>query len=171
MNSEKVTCVLEKMIPSERCEFLGTFPRDLIPKTIPQRPACLVVNTDESGKRGEHWVAIYYMENDTCEFFDSYGLDPLLYGFSLNNCTFMEGEPIQSIESDVCGQHCIYFLYNRSLEYTFKSIVNSFSVSNTLWNDMFVKKFVSKISKNCNPRICEYNQQCISKCLYHNIYK
>ncbi len=112
MDTAHVSSVLENIISPHTCEFLGTFPRDLIPKTIVRRPACLVANTDVSGEKGQHWVAIYYLGDNTSEFFDSYGLDPTLYGFDIGMGTFMDGEPIQSIESDVCGHHCIYFLYN-----------------------------------------------------------
>ena len=36
-----------------------------------------IINTDTSGKPWEHWVAIYFRNNDEAIYFDSLGLPPL----------------------------------------------------------------------------------------------
>ena len=39
--------------------FVGVFPRNRLP-AINTYPASLILNTDPSGRPGEHWVAIYF---------------------------------------------------------------------------------------------------------------
>ena len=39
--------------------FIGVYPRNRLP-AIKSYPASLIVNTDPSGKPGEHWLAIYF---------------------------------------------------------------------------------------------------------------
>jgi len=63
-------------------EFLGTFSCDTIPK-INNFPSSFIVNTQPSGKGGEHWVAIYINNERKGEYFDSYGFKPLNKEFNL----------------------------------------------------------------------------------------
>lgn len=42
---------------------------------------CLyVVNTDDVSGRGEHWCVAFF-SNEVCDFFDSFGQNPAVYGF------------------------------------------------------------------------------------------
>ena len=80
--------------------FVGTYPRDMLPKTLHQSTAALVINTDTSDKPGQHWVAIY-ISNGHGEYFDSFGLLPLtadIYDF-LNN------------KIDLCVKKNLLFLF------------------------------------------------------------
>ena len=90
--------------------FLGTFPRDQLPKRIKRRPSGIIINTDASDAPGRHWVAIYHSRDGCAEYFDSFGLPPLYkeiiaflndnnYGWIYNTVT------LQDISSDTC---CIY---------------------------------------------------------------
>ena len=53
--------------------WLGVFPTDRLPSRITQYPRGLVGNTDPSTQTGTHWVAMYFPDASTSEFFDSYG--------------------------------------------------------------------------------------------------
>ena len=45
-------------------------------------PGSYVVNTDPSTAPGGHWVAMFFNNPRSAEFFDSYGLHPLVYGLT-----------------------------------------------------------------------------------------
>ena len=56
--------------------FVGVFAADRLP--VKEFPGSYVVNTDETGQPGQHWVAFYTVD-DTIECFDSFGKDPGVY--------------------------------------------------------------------------------------------
>ncbi len=71
------TIQINELLSEYDC-FIGTYPRDLLPKEkIKIRPCALIVNTDESSKPGEHWLAIYLNANGIAEYFDSFGFMPM----------------------------------------------------------------------------------------------
>ena len=50
--------------------------KDLIPEEKPLDVKAYIINTDTSDKPGEHWVAIYFRNNNEAIYFNSYGLPP-----------------------------------------------------------------------------------------------
>ena len=102
--------------------FQGVFARD----EVPPMKKCLIFNTDERGKPGAHWQAIY-----NAEFFCSYAIPPPFKGLKQ-----IITEPVQSVRSSTCGLHCLYFLHCRRnklpLKYT----------NNTRANDKLVSKWL-----------------------------
>ena len=66
--------------------WLGVFPADRLPSRITQFPRGLVANTDPSTKPGMHWVAMYFPDTSTSEFFDSYGFHLHFIHPILKNC-------------------------------------------------------------------------------------
>ena len=55
--------------------FRGVFMRDTLPDKVNDQE-CGVVNLDESGNNGTHWVCYYKNSHKGCYYFDSFGLDP-----------------------------------------------------------------------------------------------
>jgi len=151
MNTEQLDGILSRIIVPPT-KFLGVFAKDQIPDTrsLTHYPSCFVANTDPSTKPGEHWVAIWIESPESCEFFYSYGIAPNCYGFVIS-CTTVNPKPIQSLNSVVCGYYCIYFLYCRSRGLSLTQIQNSFSFSNSEWNDFQVSRFVHKHFGIYNP--------------------
>jgi len=144
METRQIHGILSRIVvPPTR--FIGVFAKDQIPITdsLPHYPSCFVANTHASNKKGEHWVAFWIDSSKHCEFFDSYGLSPLIYGFNVPFTSF-NTMTIQSLNSSVCGQFCIYYLYCRSRGLPLAHILNSFSISNLEWNDYQVARFVNK---------------------------
>ncbi|XP_035211047.1 proteasome subunit beta type-5-like [Stegodyphus dumicola] len=78
MNSSEIHHILSRDPVSLRC-YAGVFPCDKIP-VIQNFPCALVLNTDKHDKEGTHWLAVYVINKQTLEFFDSYGLPPEAYG-------------------------------------------------------------------------------------------
>ena len=95
-------------------QFKGTFPRDMLPKTL-SRPGCVIINTDTAKEPGTHWVCVYLDKEGTAHYFDSFGLCPEfkeIREFLNRISTKWESNTIcfQSIYSATCGMYCVYYL-------------------------------------------------------------
>ena len=121
--------------------FLGVFASNELPSKIPIYPSGLIANTDPNNKPGQHWVAMF-LEEVKEEFFDSYGLPPNFYTDYFTK--FLTSHPgdternvgtLQALNSDVCGYYCMFYLFHRSRDQDFKSIVKHFSLDNPQAND------------------------------------
>ena len=133
--------------PASRNKFLGVFASDQLPKSIPFRPCCLVVNTHPAAKPGEHWVAMYISADGTVDYFDSYGLRPTVRSIAtfVSRCgqgTDYNRKRVQGYLSSVCGQYCIYFLILRCLNLSMTRIVKPFRDS--FVSDSYVAAWVNK---------------------------
>ena len=45
-------------------------------------PGSYLVNTDSSTAPGEHWVAMFFNNQRSAEFFNSYSLHPIVHGLT-----------------------------------------------------------------------------------------
>jgi hypothetical protein len=143
--------------------FIGVFAADQVPDltNLTYFPSCLIANTDPSTKAGQHWVAFWIDSPHSIDFFDSYGLGPQDYGFDIA-CSSISTKSIQSPNSTVCGQYCLYYLYVRSRGHTLVNFLNSFSLTNTTWNDRQVSRFVNKHFGISNPAETKFT--CLQSC-------
>ena len=73
---------MDRLIDPHLCNFIGVFPRDLIPM-ITKYPSCFVINTDTSIFKGTHWRAVYCNTPTSFEFFDTYALAPSFYNIEM----------------------------------------------------------------------------------------
>ncbi len=149
MNTKQLTAVL-RMDPYSHPYFQGVFPSDRLPARLQHYPAALVMNVDPHGRRGSHWCSIFIAQDRVGTFFDSYGhapgyYTPLFQEFLERTCTTWtySTSRLQSLDSDVCGQYCLYFLLLRSRNIPTQTIVRRFS-SNTRKNDRYVYHFIRK---------------------------
>ena len=123
--------------------FMGTFPRDSIPK-VSRRPAAFIINTDSKNEPGEHWEAIILKEKEEGEYFDSFGLPPLhpaIQSYVRNNCSNgfkYNSTCLQSPQSSSCGMYAADFIRSR-------------------WNGDSMERFLAYFSSNL-----EKNDQIIS---------
>ena len=128
-SEELNTTQLKKLLDSDAFAgplLQGVFARDQLPSKIPF-PSCLIVNTHEMDKPGEHWLALFYNQKGKCSFFDSYGLPPSVYGLD----SFVKRTPVSSewnrvqyqpIYSKACGYYCFLFLLLKCRNINFKHI-------------------------------------------------
>ncbi|DAC80266.1 TPA_asm: adenain [Branchiostoma lancelet adintovirus] len=129
----------------------GVFAADQLPTNVPEYPSAFVVNTDCSGKPGQHWLALYFDESMRGEFFDSYGRAPKDYPRSIelflrrnSRLPWIRNErQIQSRWSTTCGQHCLFYLLHRCRRIPLMSIVDMFS-RNLELNDVSVAQFIEE---------------------------
>ena len=114
MNTYELTSLLNRA-PQLKHLHGQVCAKDLLPKEKPLDVKAYVINTDTSDKPGEHWVAIYFRNNNEAIYFDSYGLPPLedyILPFIQRNARhwIYNNELLQSPWSRVCGMYCINIL-------------------------------------------------------------
>lgn len=126
--------------------FEGVFPSDRLPAFCDENKTAMVMNLDPHDQAGSHWVCLY-IENGHGEYFDSYGESPPVknfVSFIKRNCTswnFNRNE-LQSLNTDVCGDYCIWFLSERARGKSMQDIVSQFS-NDCKNNDIMVRKQVT----------------------------
>jgi hypothetical protein len=139
LNSYQIYKILKKDDFAKQ-NFKAVLPRDKLP-TRTTYPASYAVNTHESSKKGEHWLALHYDYNGFCTFFDPFGLSPVYYkldkfirrtsrgGFIHNT------QQLQALTSTVCGYYCIYFILMKSRDFLLDDILSLFDKKNFDNND------------------------------------
>lgn len=171
MNTHQLQCAIHSD-PHMRYSIYGVFASDEI-NSIHLRPGTgFIANTDDASQSGKHWIAFYYNDNNVLELFDSYGntLQTLFKYFK----TFLSRYPktnlntqrLQSNDSIVCGQYCLFFLFCRVRLLSMKRILNIFSF-NQYVNDQFVYQFIEDRFYCCvNPNdkrvLCQACIKCTS---------
>ncbi len=88
----------------------GVFARNELP--IPLFPGGYIINSEDRGSPGEHWLAVYVTEDGQVEFVDSLGRKPTDYELNLN-CTYYSS-PVQLDSSRNCGLYVLYYLFWRT---------------------------------------------------------
>jgi hypothetical protein len=127
-----------KIVSRDAClqdRFRGVFARDQVLRCL--IPGFFICNTALYVERGEHWVSDDY----NVEFFDSFGKSPQFYGWDISGNVKYNKKTLQSLDSDVCGMYCLFFLYFRCRGLKMESILQKFS-TNRVQNDRFVVDFV-----------------------------
>ncbi len=77
MDTNQINRVLKSYIFTRK-EFCGVLPIDYLPIKKIKRPCSFVINTDKSSLPGKHWFAIYLPLKGKIEYFDSFGIKPLI---------------------------------------------------------------------------------------------
>ena len=67
---------------------------------------------------------------------------------------------LQALNSDVCGYYCMFYLFHRSRDQDFKSIVKYFSLDNPQANDRRVVQFAKSVFVQCKRSCHEGCVQC-----------
>lgn len=145
--------------PSARSSFLGIAWSDSDFK-IEKFPSSVILNTDKYRGPGIHWCAVHFESPDKCEYFDPFGLPPVVAGshdFSkilLKNAKHVDfnGEQVQDFHASTCGHHCAYFILLRSRNISLDTILEDFYTDNIQLNDEQVRNYVNSQLKNWNLR-------------------
>ncbi len=177
MNTVQLTAIMDKI--SCNTHFLGVLPSDHLPeRPLNTLPALAIVNTDPSDLPGEHWVAAYLSRDGSGCFFDSFGNAPdsdhfptSIKNFLISNTPVVlySTKRVQDFTSDVCGQHCVFFLYHLAKGRDYNHVMKLYS-DNYIKNDKMVSLFVKRLRSNvCNENFfpCIHCvQTCNSSMLY-----
>ena len=112
--------------------FRGVFMRDGLSKMTPQKQESGIFNFDPSDKGGSHWIAWYICDKREKKvyYFDSYGTGvPIELREYLNGKIFRSDFIIQNLNSDICGELCMAFIYLMDkTDKSYEEIINSFIV-------------------------------------------
>lgn len=128
--------------------FVGVFASDTLPNSdeIKDTDCFYVVNLDAIKDPGSHWVVVHSCLNDINEYFDSYGWhskNKSITSFMRKHYIYCDKQ-VQDDRSTVCGQWCIFFIWQRCKGKTMKDIINLFSKSTPLVNDVMINAAVEK---------------------------
>ena len=162
MNSGNIQLVLENYV-KQPTQFLGVFPKDRLP---PFRPlTCFVANTDPECMPGQHWVA-FLVDARRIEYFDSYGESPALYGFNVDASRVLS-YPVQALDSDTCGDHCMHYLISRTRGCTLDHLRSRYHPTQLGANDVMIRRYIYKLLKRLKTvplrNACACNQCCTNR--------
>lgn len=97
------------------------------------QPSSYILNYDNSNMSGSHWVGLY-IDNDTLEYFDSFGVPPLQNIIELakehKKKLIYNDKMLQPLESVICGQLSVTFVMMREKGLTYDQILESFNKYN-----------------------------------------
>ncbi|QKS69581.1 putative virion-maturation protease [Drosophila-associated adintovirus 2] len=138
--------------PNTKKIFKGVFAADKLPVKINTHPSIVIANTDSSDKPGTHWVAFYFKNAETAEFFDSYGQYPSNNYFinilKRNSKKFtFNRQQVQGYFSNTCGHYCILFSLFKSKNKTTKYFLNTFKKNDYMYNDKIILRLFNKFKK------------------------
>lgn len=129
----------------------GVLPWNDFPRRIPHGPVAYILNTDPCDRPGQHWVALYTDGNHFGDYFDSYGRPPFRQEIAawLDRRTDQwewNHQPLQSKDTTVCGQYCLYYLLQRARGHSMNFIVQTFKPSYTTYdNDLLVYDWADRM--------------------------
>ena len=128
--------------------YLGTFPLDRLPDLPNKFPKSIIINTDQSNKPGDHWIAIVLTEKHAY-YFDSFGLgivDQQIQKFLLPRYSsiIFNSLCIQHILSEKCGYYCIYFVKRVHNFKSYYKFLSNFVFDNLTLNDHIVMQELNK---------------------------
>ena len=134
--------------PITREAFHGVFAFDTVPIKIRHKPWAIIFNEDTSNKSGSHWIAAFCPAEGAGEYFDTRGFPPHIKGSKIfklmgTNCVY-NSLLVQNPLTSVCGQHCLYFIFQRCKGVEFKNILSVYNLANTLQNDENINTFVEQ---------------------------
>lgn len=168
MNSDQLSRGLQFLNKRKNNAYqVGVYAADMIPKKI-KRPAAFIVNTDDFGQPGTHWISFFIPKKGEIEYFDSYGLPPFIpnHKIFLKRKKWTENnKELQSLTSTVCGHYCLLYLASRMNGFSMHQFVKPFTkdLGN---NDLLVKKCVMNMFKHAKLNTCKHkrlSQMCCSK--------
>lgn len=144
MNNLQITSIIRTCSETSKI-FKGVFASDTLP-SVPETNSGYICNFDSSSLGGSHWICFFFPSSGKAEYFDSYGFQPPYAHFEefLGNTFKYNPCMIQYPLSAVCGQYCIYFLWQRSLGVSMDTILDNFNTSCLLYNDLFVNRCIEE---------------------------
>jgi hypothetical protein len=169
MSTEMYTSQLDAILRSDpiiRPQFGGVFASDTLPKKVQEGKRLFIANTDPAHKPGTHWIAFYFSPSGVCNYFDSYGREPLLKTF----ISFMQhnadswiynSTPLQHPGSVVCGQYCVMFGHCMSRGSSMSKFASLFDY-NKRFNDQMVLNYVQHHFPPHYGKTSEHSQGCCS---------
>ena len=109
---------LIRMDPVTSGRYLGVVSSyQRLPGLVDSTSGFYIVNTDRASGSVEHWTCLWFNGDGTCDYWDSYGLPPLvsLYSQLVDNYTVRYSPwPYQGPFSLLCGLYAVFYACRRS---------------------------------------------------------
>ena len=146
MNSLQILEILSKDSFSKKYFNSVLSIDELPPVSSKLKSIAFITNTDKSSGKGEHWLSVFYDRKSNCQFFDSIGFGPEIYGMenfllSTSKSIQINKYPIQSVFSELCGYYSILFILTRSRGISFNNFLKYFD-SDTFNNDLKINNLI-----------------------------
>ncbi len=159
MNSKELLHAL-RTCPVTRPFYRGVYPADVaIARHKHHRqyaPCMIIINTDNDGQEGEHWLVFFYQTKDHLDVFDPLGQAPYTYPnltdfFNSHSigCIMFNSRQVQSLISNLCGAHCLFYCCKRcevkdGRMKSMKTIISKYYSTNVDYNDCMVLNYINK---------------------------
>ena len=127
---------------------MNTYSADSLPSGPRlDRPCAYVANTADWNERGEHWVCFFFPKKGQPEYFDSFASEvPLKFRQFLGTKHLFKKNNVlvQHPMTSTCGQHVLYYIWQRCRGMTMEQILKLYSDSDYLLNDVMVNQIVKQ---------------------------
>ena len=112
--------------------FDGVFALDEVAH-IRRRPRLIVMNTDPSWKKGQHWIVIFFpSDGKSVEVFDSLGTAGKTYPKEMMRFLWrfaplvkLSRKRVQPADTSLCGLYCLYFAACRCSKNSMEKILEN----------------------------------------------
>lgn len=151
MNTRELKAVLRKIIPPSIAPTYVVARDQLEKRKTVEFPSVYICNLDDSRSAGSHWVTIYFINESQCEYFDSYGLRPMYDTMTFTMLKFSSTvvyskKTLQGINSSVCGQLCLLFIFFRTNDFSYEYFLNFCLELSKELSDHMINLFINSIS-------------------------
>jgi hypothetical protein len=160
--------ILKSLASDTLCKnkYYGVYAADTIPSVL-NWPALLVANTDVQTLPGSHWVAFHIDSSGHCEFFDSFGNQPIISEhrrFLVQTCKSWSHNnmPLQGFTSTVCGHYCVMFLAYKARGLSMESFLSLFESNQPSFNDKLVNQMYLNHFGKCTA--VDFNSRIVNQC-------
>ena len=116
-------------------------------------PKLLILNADETGMPGSHWLAFYVPKEGPLEFFDPLGHAPETYQEywkywldSSERSSVRNASRYQDDDSSSCGQFCIFFGVLRLMGLSMKDVLRCLKTDDLIANEIVVDDFMKLLA-------------------------
>jgi len=157
MNTLQIAHLLSKILGNKGINYYVCASNELheikLKKDIKKTKFVCIVNSDESSSQGTHWLCFLKKSDTVLEFFDSMGLNVDSYGkyftdfVNRMNCHFQFSRVrIQSLNSSLCGEYCLYYVLRRIEGPNFDEVLSTMTI-NFHRNDEIVTEYIFRLVK------------------------
>lgn len=138
--------------------FVGTFPCNEIPppKSYPSHYVINTARLDAKERRpiveGKHWVVLTLKTSGTCEYFDSFGVQPTqpdIVNFISEHCNKnlkYNTQMIQNPLSRACGVYCVDYILARAAGVSVREYLRRFTPDLLSNDELVVTRVLCQLS-------------------------
>jgi hypothetical protein len=145
---------IEELAKEFKINLIACVSKDMLSR-LPVKNGGYIINLDNSGSAGTHWVALYIDNSDAC-YWDSFGMvGPLqVLKFCKNKHLIHNKDQIQNLNQSACGYYCIAFLHfmnkakkNTNMRTKLYLFNKPYDLDNTTMNDDILQLYLRTMKK------------------------